>query len=413
MIPKAEVLSMANESGLLPTTVEKDYALGWVLFGLAQHPDLQVWIFKGGTCLKKCFFDTYRFSEDLDFTVPKEGIYAVANIESALREVCGWVNRETGIEFPADRLMMEELTNPRGKQTFQARIAFAGPLGMPSAQIQRIKFDITRDEVVVDDSELRQVYHPYTDGPTDSPRVRCYTLQEILAEKTRALYERSGRSRDVYDVVNISRNFREELSVERTRVILEEKFQYKTLPEPSSDLILSAVSADTLEPDWENALGHQVAVLPPLEDFLAALRDGVEWIMGDGEPPPEQEVIPGSAEEQPVPRPRFGRAAQLGTLGRRLATTAATAVPAYSSTMDRVRYAARNRLLARIHYHGVDRLVEPYSLRMPATGNLLLYVYELERAGAWSDSIEAFKVAELADVEVTNRSFTPQYVVEL
>ncbi len=26
-------------------------------------------MFKGGTCLKKCFVETYRFSEDLDFTV--------------------------------------------------------------------------------------------------------------------------------------------------------------------------------------------------------------------------------------------------------------------------------------------------------------------------------------------------------
>jgi len=27
------------------------------------------WAFKGGTCLKKCYFETYRFSEDLDFTL--------------------------------------------------------------------------------------------------------------------------------------------------------------------------------------------------------------------------------------------------------------------------------------------------------------------------------------------------------
>jgi predicted nucleotidyltransferase component of viral defense system len=27
-----------------------------------------VLIFKGGTCLRKCYFPNYRFSEDLDFT---------------------------------------------------------------------------------------------------------------------------------------------------------------------------------------------------------------------------------------------------------------------------------------------------------------------------------------------------------
>jgi predicted nucleotidyltransferase component of viral defense system len=29
----------------------------------------QNFIFKGGTCLKKCYFEDYRFSEDLDFTL--------------------------------------------------------------------------------------------------------------------------------------------------------------------------------------------------------------------------------------------------------------------------------------------------------------------------------------------------------
>jgi predicted nucleotidyltransferase component of viral defense system len=49
MIPKAELMSFAEESGLLPTTIEKDHALGWILFGIAEHPVLSRWLFKGGT----------------------------------------------------------------------------------------------------------------------------------------------------------------------------------------------------------------------------------------------------------------------------------------------------------------------------------------------------------------------------
>lgn len=128
MIPKAEVLSVANDSDLLPTTVEKDYALGWVLFGIANHADLRLWIFKGGTCLKKCYFDTYRFSEDLDFTVPHGAIYTAPDIEAAIMDVCSWVTGQSGIDFPPDRLVIEQLTNPRRHQTFQARVSFVGPL---------------------------------------------------------------------------------------------------------------------------------------------------------------------------------------------------------------------------------------------------------------------------------------------
>jgi predicted nucleotidyltransferase component of viral defense system len=73
MIDKREVLETASALGLLPNVVEKDYVLGWLLAGINAHPDLaDSWVFKGGTCLKKCYFETYRFSEDLDFTLRDE-----------------------------------------------------------------------------------------------------------------------------------------------------------------------------------------------------------------------------------------------------------------------------------------------------------------------------------------------------
>ncbi|MCG8554149.1 MAG: nucleotidyl transferase AbiEii/AbiGii toxin family protein [Proteobacteria bacterium] len=63
MIPKAAVLERARIQGLQATTVEKDYVLGWVLWAITEDEVLNRWVFKGGTCLKKCFFETYRFSE--------------------------------------------------------------------------------------------------------------------------------------------------------------------------------------------------------------------------------------------------------------------------------------------------------------------------------------------------------------
>ena len=183
MIPKAEVLTTAEDSGLLPTTVEKDYVLGWVLFGFANQDGLNEWAFKGGTCLKKCYFDTYRFSEDLDFTAPGGGLYGNTEIQKALTEVAGWVQRDAGIEFPLDRLTIEELTNKRGEQTFQAKLTYAGPLGLAKKSLQRIKFDITQDEIVVDPPERRDVYHPYSDLPEPTPAVTCYSLPNSSPRK--------------------------------------------------------------------------------------------------------------------------------------------------------------------------------------------------------------------------------------
>jgi predicted nucleotidyltransferase component of viral defense system len=50
--------------------IEKDYILGWLLWVIGSKRQLSdSWAFKGCTCLKKCYLETYRFSEDLDFTV--------------------------------------------------------------------------------------------------------------------------------------------------------------------------------------------------------------------------------------------------------------------------------------------------------------------------------------------------------
>lgn len=57
--------------------IERDYALGYVLAGMAKEPALADSLaFKGGTALRKLFFGDYRFSEDLDFSamaVPSDG----------------------------------------------------------------------------------------------------------------------------------------------------------------------------------------------------------------------------------------------------------------------------------------------------------------------------------------------------
>ena len=60
MIDKREIIDIATATGLNPHVIEKDYVLGWMLWGINGHAALTGnWIFKGGTCLKKCFFETY------------------------------------------------------------------------------------------------------------------------------------------------------------------------------------------------------------------------------------------------------------------------------------------------------------------------------------------------------------------
>src|SRR5512136_2548786 len=97
MISRQEIMDFAREFGLRAEIVEKDYILGWILAGISSHAALrQQWIFKGGTCLKKCYFETYRFSEDLDFTLTDSAQLDVPVLAGIFGEIAGWIYDQVG-----------------------------------------------------------------------------------------------------------------------------------------------------------------------------------------------------------------------------------------------------------------------------------------------------------------------------
>lgn len=92
MIPKRELADLRAEWQLSQDVIEKDYLLGWLLAGISNHEVLRrTWIFKGGTCLRKCYYETYRFSEDLDFTIIDGGPEEPDDLMSIFAEIADWV----------------------------------------------------------------------------------------------------------------------------------------------------------------------------------------------------------------------------------------------------------------------------------------------------------------------------------
>ena len=129
MISKNEILEQATQTNLHPHVVEKDYVLGWLLAGINQHPELKLaWGFKGGTCLKKCYFETYRFSEDLDFTLRDPSHIDENFLRTAFADIGEWIYDNSGIEMPADRMLFEIHRNSRGSESAQGRIYYRGPV---------------------------------------------------------------------------------------------------------------------------------------------------------------------------------------------------------------------------------------------------------------------------------------------
>ena len=75
MIPQRNIslisntLMSAGGRRIPEAVIERDYVLAWFLTGLAGHPLREVLAFKGGTALRRCWFQDYRFSEDLDIRI--------------------------------------------------------------------------------------------------------------------------------------------------------------------------------------------------------------------------------------------------------------------------------------------------------------------------------------------------------
>jgi predicted nucleotidyltransferase component of viral defense system len=392
MIGKQDVLDRAAEWQLRPEVVEKDYVLGWLLAALGTHEETaRRWVFKGGTCIKKCFVETYRFSEDLDFTLRQDAVYDDDGLRAVLREVARVAEGSSGIVFHADDLVLRPRQNRLGEPTYEVRVGYRGPLAMPGQP--KVRLDLTRFEPIVLTPERRSIFHEYPDGPLPAGGVACYVFDELVAEKTRALRERT-RPRDLYDVVLILENHAADLTLSRVREVLEHKCAAKSISMPTTaELVELARESEELRSEWANMLGHQLPALPDLTALLDRLPVVLGWLDVAVAVPPAPRLPLASLGRGPLPpleAPRSGRYWGMGL------------------PLDVVRFAGANRLLVSFVYDGRLRLVEPYSLRRPATGNLLLYAWELA-----SGHIKAFNVQKMHDVRVTERTFVPKYRVEL
>ena len=383
MITRADINDRVRLWGLREDVVEKDYVLGWVLWGIGTDQQLdRSWVFKGGTCLKKCYIETYRFSEDLDFTVLEDGPIEQAEVLEAISRVLDRVNQESGIDFAL--MPPAYQSRPLGPSA-EVRVYYRGPRNTPGPA--RIKFDLTMDEKVVCPPVLRSVSHDYTDALPPPGQVRCYSFEEVFAEKLRAMGERS-RPRDLYDIVNLFRrpDFRPYAGL--VLEVLKQKCESKGVSVPSAEAISESPMFEELKSEWENMLAHQLRALPAFDHFWAEVPRIFAWLNG-AELADELELWPlAEGEEFWEPPHTFWTSGQ----GTRL---------------EPVRFAAVNRLLVNLGYRQQHRLIEPYSLRQTGEGNILLHAIRADGGGN-----RAYRVDRIESAEVTTHPFTPRFLVE-
>ncbi len=174
MITRRELRQQAMRQGVALGALEKDYILTLTLRHLyAEEAWRETLVFKGGSALHKLYLGR-RLSLDLDFTAQES-----VSLE-AIRPV---------LEIPEIRGQIKDARVYHDALTID-RLGFMGPLQYPNSKV-----DISFRERVQLSPRQAALTNPY--GPPFM--VTCMTLEEILAEKTRAALMRRA-PRDYFDL---------------------------------------------------------------------------------------------------------------------------------------------------------------------------------------------------------------------
>ncbi len=272
MIPQRNISLIANKittaggSRIPESVIERDYVLAWFLTCLAGHGLRDCLAFKGGTALRRCWIEDYRFSEDLDFTLTKA--IALDDILAGFGEIYRAVEAASGVQFAFDRKARRQ---GRNSQTFYLR--YQGPLPAPND----VKVDITISEVLCFSLEERPILRQFQefDDLPEGPRVLSYSLEEVVVEKIEALSKPArNEPRDLYDLWYLLHHY--DFWLPELRPKLEAKFEFRNRP---TENILQNIERkeERLRLLWLQRLAQQVSDLPPYDrvfrEVKRALRD--------------------------------------------------------------------------------------------------------------------------------------------
>lgn len=249
MITLGRITQQADADGVDADTVERDYVLTHVMASLSHHPDNDMFQFKGGTLLRLCYFDEYRYSADIDLNLDPD--VDVNDAFGVLGEILVATQERVGLPHLA------LVTAPR------LRIEFIGP--KRTARPRIIKLDISTDELITDGDKRLRLLHRYEDQPETHP-IRTYGLPEATAEKLRCVMQRL-QCRDLYDVWYLLGEGGIDAAAIRRH--FERKVQHRGL-DPDTFAQRFEQRIESYEQRWESEL---VSYMTPAPDIDRVVRE--------------------------------------------------------------------------------------------------------------------------------------------
>lgn len=261
--------------------LEQDYALSWMLYGITTVPELyNHLIFKGGTCLKKCYFGDYRFSQDLDFSV-RQDCPSVEELESLVIRACKTTTEalqatKNNVIFSCKRYL-EKQPHPDNQEAFSILVQYP----WQREPLTRVMIEITFSEIVYLPVQLRPLIHDY--GDEIKAEIFSYSLEEVIAEKISALlslsqklHERGwarSRARDYYDLWRIFSSYKDAINISIIPDLAAKKCARKNIPYNGYEDIFATNLMQDLDMAWDQWIRPLVVNLPEKDLVIRELKE--------------------------------------------------------------------------------------------------------------------------------------------
>lgn len=258
MIPSGVINFIAGKTKIKQKElIEKDLILHRLLLELTNIPQFaENYIFKGGTCLMKCYFGYYRFSEDLDFTYNNQKEFEnkkekqirkiISEKIDSLGKIIYEMSVKIGLDFKPDKKDKRYFEFGGGNKFTTMRLWYTSEeskkeifVKIQINFVEKIIYPLKKhraDNIFFGEYDKFQMAFAL---PKDFewilkiPETKCYDLREILTEKVRAILTRKGvKGRDFVDVFLISKEknlnpegFKKEI-IDKTRLMIEKYGKY-------------------------------------------------------------------------------------------------------------------------------------------------------------------------------------------
>jgi len=270
-----ELEHIASQKNILKTTIDKDWVLGHFLNAFySSRENKMKFIFKGGTCLKKCYFEDYRFSEDLDFTLLDSNFILDTGF---LKMIIEKSKEISDIRYYISEI--KEQYHNDVKQGYEVKIKYWGadhkpntPIPHPDRWQTYVKLDISFSERMILEPFNRKIFHPYSDSSSINETIPVYPMVEIIAEKVRSLIQRN-RPRDIYDIWYVM-NSREKPDEKDIQPLLFQKAESKGITISNIEQFVNEQKFKKNKRAWENSLIQHMPVnaLPDFETVYSQLK---------------------------------------------------------------------------------------------------------------------------------------------